>query len=212
MAESEALTELQREVLRLFFALPESAGFLLTGGAALLATGLSERPSADVDLFSSELAAGVGPAVDAFVAACQRPGWNVVVIRDAATFCRLHVSAPIGEVLVDLAVDSPPTGPPFVTSLAPTYPLRELAARKALALFDRAAARDFADLLSLSRHFDVDAILTDAADLDPGFDRAVFAQMLDTIERFTDDELRATSADSGELRQFTAALARRLRA
>jgi hypothetical protein len=36
--------------------------------------------------------------------------------------------------------------------------------------------------------------------------------MLDTIERFTDDELRATSADSGELRQFTAALARRLRA
>jgi hypothetical protein len=112
-------------------------------------------------------------------------------------------SAPIGEVLVDFAVDSPPTGPPFVTSLAPTYPLGELAARKALALFDRAAARDFADLLSLSRHFDVDAILTDAADLDPGFDRAVFAQMLDTIERFTDDELRATSADSGELRQFT---------
>jgi hypothetical protein len=131
---------------RLFFALPESAAFLLAGGAALLATGLSERPSAYVDLFSSELAAGVGPAVKAFVfsselaagvgpavkafvAACRRPGWIVVVIRDAATFCRLHVSAPIEEVLADLTVDSPPTGPPFVTSLAPTFPPREIALR-----------------------------------------------------------------------------------
>jgi hypothetical protein len=114
---------------RLFFALPESAAFLLAGGAALLATGLSERPSAYVDLFSSELAAGVGPAVKAFVAACRRPGWIVVVIRDAATFCRLHVSAPIEEVLADLTVDSPPTGPPFVTSLAPTFPRREIALR-----------------------------------------------------------------------------------
>lgn len=114
---------------RLFFALPESAAFLLAGGAALLATGLSERPSAYVDLFSSELAAGVGPAVKAFVAACRRPGWIVVVIRDAATFCRLHVSAPIEEVLADLTVDSPPTGPPFATSLAPTFPRREIALR-----------------------------------------------------------------------------------
>jgi hypothetical protein len=114
---------------RLFFALPESAAFLLAGGAALLATGLSERPSAYVDLFSSELAAGVGPAVKAFVAACRRPGWIVVVIRDAATFCRLHVSAPIEEVLADLTVDSPPTSPPFVASLAPTFPRREIALR-----------------------------------------------------------------------------------
>lgn len=37
MAES-ALTQLQRAVLELFFDLPESDGFVLAGGAALVAT------------------------------------------------------------------------------------------------------------------------------------------------------------------------------
>jgi len=49
---------LQREILRLFFELPESSGFVLAGGAALIANGLSERPTQDVDLFSSDLAYG----------------------------------------------------------------------------------------------------------------------------------------------------------
>lgn len=49
-----ALTELQREILRLFFDLPESSGFVIAGGAALVASGLSERPTKDVDLFSGD--------------------------------------------------------------------------------------------------------------------------------------------------------------
>ncbi len=212
MAESDALTELQREVLRCFFALPESAGFLLTGGAALLAAGLSDRPSQDVDLFGTELAVGIVPGADAFEAACGERGWAVTRIRDATTFRRIHLTTPTGEVLVDFAVDAPPQGPPHRTSLAPTYPLPELAARKALALFDRAAARDFADLLVLSRHFEVDAMLEDAAALDDGFDMTVFVDMLATIDRFTDAELLETTADPAELREFVARLTRRLRA
>lgn len=46
-------TELQREILAFFFALPQSAGYLLAGGAALIATGLSTRPTDDLDLFGS---------------------------------------------------------------------------------------------------------------------------------------------------------------
>ena len=211
MPESKALTELQREVLRLFFALPESAGFLLTGGAALLAAGLSDRPSDDLDLFSTELAVGIGPAADALEAACSQREWQTTRLRDAVTFRRVHLTTPRGEVLVDFAVDSPPEGPPHLTSLAPTYPLRELAARKALALFDRAAARDLADLLVLSRHFDMALILDDAATLDEGFDLTVFVDMLTTIDRFTDDELRETTADPAELRAFVAQLVQVLR-
>lgn len=69
-----ALTELQREVLRLFFELPESAGFVLAGGAALVASGLSERPTQDVDLFGGDLATGVGAAADALESACLEQG------------------------------------------------------------------------------------------------------------------------------------------
>ncbi len=52
MAET-GLNDLQVEVLRLFFSLPESHGFVLAGGAGLVAAGLSERPTEDIDLFSA---------------------------------------------------------------------------------------------------------------------------------------------------------------
>lgn len=47
------LTALQIEASRLFFTLPESAGFAVAGGAALLAQGLIHRPTVDVDLPTS---------------------------------------------------------------------------------------------------------------------------------------------------------------
>jgi hypothetical protein len=45
------LPAFQLEVARLFFALPASQGFLLAGGAALLAQHLTARPTEDLDFF-----------------------------------------------------------------------------------------------------------------------------------------------------------------
>lgn len=47
------LTAFQMEVARLFFALPESEGFLLAGGAALLAQRLTARSTEDLDFFTA---------------------------------------------------------------------------------------------------------------------------------------------------------------
>lgn len=71
------LTELQRAVLELFFTLPEAEGFALAGGAGLLATGLSTRPTSDLDLFGSDPAAGITPAANALEATCSGRGWSV---------------------------------------------------------------------------------------------------------------------------------------
>ena len=46
------LTAFQVEVAQLFFALPASAGFLLAGGAALVAQHLTSRPTHDLDFFT----------------------------------------------------------------------------------------------------------------------------------------------------------------
>jgi hypothetical protein len=46
----------------------------------------------------------------------------------------------------ELAVNAPPDLPFSVTSAGPTLAPEELAGHKLLALFDRAAARDFADV------------------------------------------------------------------
>ena len=44
----------QREIASVFFGLRQSEGFVLVGGAALLALGLSERPTLDFDFFTGD--------------------------------------------------------------------------------------------------------------------------------------------------------------
>jgi len=60
--ERRRLTALQVEVARLFFALEESVGYLVAGGAALLASDLIARPTEDLDLFASAPATSVTAA------------------------------------------------------------------------------------------------------------------------------------------------------
>src|SRR5690348_1306281 len=52
----------------------------------------------------------------------------------------------------------------------PTLAPEELAGHKLLALFDRAAARDFADVYVLAHRFGKDVLLARAAQIDAGFD------------------------------------------
>lgn len=143
-----ALTAFQVHVAQVFFALPASSGFLLAGGAALLAQHLSERPTQDLDLFTRG-PHDVTAARDAFSAACAERGWSVQRLANTPTFCRLVVRGG-EELVVDLAVDSPPIRAATASFLGPTFAPVELAGRKVLALFDRAAARDFVDVLAWS--------------------------------------------------------------
>ena len=201
MAES-ALTDLQRAVLELFFGLPESEGFVLAGGAGLVASGLTDPPTQDVDLFGSDAATGIAAVADAFEAACADHGWTAECIRDSTTFRRLVVCSAHDELLVDLAVDSPPLGVTTITAVGPTYPPEELAARKLLALFDRAEARDFVDVHALSERFDLDQLLNLAAQLDGGFTPALLAEMLAAHRRFGDDDFVELGGDPTQVRAF----------
>ena len=71
--ERSHLTTLQVEVASLFFDLDEAAGYLVAGGAALLASDLIARPTEDLDLFTSPPATSVTVAKDAFVRALETP-------------------------------------------------------------------------------------------------------------------------------------------
>lgn len=83
MADS-GLNDLQVEVLRLFFTLPASEGFVLAGGAGLVAAGLSTRPTEDLDLFSAT--ASVEAAGDALEAAVLERQWGSERVQDSPTF------------------------------------------------------------------------------------------------------------------------------
>src|SRR5438874_10760192 len=163
MTEGETepdLSAFQLEVTRLFCALPASKGFLLAGGAALLAQHLTARPTEDLDFFTSP-----SVATSPTHAMPWRP--------------------------------QPASGP----TLAP----EELAGHKLLALFDRAAARDFADVYVLAHRFGKDVLLARATQIDAGFDTKALADMIATLGRFTDDEIPVPDGSSAaDLRTFYA--------
>ena len=106
-------------------------------------------------------------------------------------------------VIVDLAVNAPPDLAPSATEAGPTLAPEELAGHKLLALFDRAAARDFADVYVLARRFGKDVLLARATQIDAGFDAEVLAGMIATLERLTDDEIPVPNGSSAaDLRAF----------
>lgn len=204
------LTPFQLDVAQMFFSLPASAGFLLAGGAALAAQRLTTRPTRDLDFFTGPGRGDVAAARDAFEAAAQVRGWTVERVHDSDTFCRIVVCGP-EDLLVDLALDSAPNRPSTASVAGPTFGLEELAGRKVIALFDRAEARDFADVYVLAQRYDKHRLLAWAAEVDAGFSLAVFADMTGAVSRFGDDELPVDASETGALREFFTAWAAELR-
>lgn len=95
-ADGGRLTAFQVQVAQLFFGPPASDGFLLAGGGgALLAHGLTARPTQDLDSFTRPGAGDVGMARDQLLAAAGEHDWDVEVVQDSDTFCRLLIA---GEV------------------------------------------------------------------------------------------------------------------
>ena len=197
------LTSFQLEVAALFFQLPASKGFLLAGDAALAAQHLTTRPTQDLDFFTSPGQGEVAATRDEFIAAARDRGWELQVFRDEPTLCRLQITG-ADELLVDIALDATPGHPPVASIAGPTFDPSELAGRKVIALFDRAAARDFADVFVLSTSFGKDELLRLAAEVDAGFDPKVLAGMFDMLVRYTDRDLSLGSVDPSAVRAFFA--------
>ena len=209
-AHSEVLTAFQIEVTQVFFTLPASERFLLAGGAALLAQNLTVRPTQDLDLFTRQ-PGDVARARDELVCEAVRRGWTVVIHQGGEDFCRLTVHGP-QDVLVDLVLESPPTMPAMASFIGPTFAPQELAGRKLLALFDRAAARDFADVYVLAQRYGKAVLLQRAHEIDAGLDHQVLATYMRTLDRFTDVELPVAPADRAPMRAFFTAWAAELTA
>jgi hypothetical protein len=122
-------------------------------------------------------------------------------VQDSETFCRLLVHGP-EDLLVDLAVDSAPGRPASASIAGPTFAPDELAGRKVIALFDRAAARDFVDVYALGRRFSKTGLLELAREVDSGFDVRVFIDMLRHLARYGDVDLALGDVDIAALRAF----------
>lgn len=108
------LTDFQAEVARLFFSLPAAGGFLLAGGGALLASGLTTCPTEDLDFFGERGRSDVVAPGEQLEAAAIARGWEVDRIQVSESFARLHVHGG-ADVLVHIAIDVSAGHPPVVS-------------------------------------------------------------------------------------------------
>ena len=195
------LTSLQEKVASLFFSLPESAGFALAGGGALVVRGDVSRTTHDLDFFSSQ-PEDVPSAAQALREALSRVGLAFETVRSAASFVRLVVTQPDGEqVLVDISRDFR-LREPDSSRLGPVLSADDLAADKTLALFGRAEARDFVDVFFLARKLGVDRLLELAKEKDSGFDLYYLAGMLGQLERHRREEFAVDDETFSQLVAF----------
>lgn len=208
MSESAPITAFQVEVANVFFALPEASSFLLAGGLALLAQGMSVRPTEDMDAFTSN-PDDVQRASEAFQAAACSRGWGVEVMRASETFVRLQVEGS-EQILVDLALDSPPGLPSMMSILGPTYAPDELAARKLLALFGRALPRDFVDVYRVTRSRSESELLELARSIDPGLEEGQLVLAMGQLARYSDSQLDIGPEEIDAMRAYFDEWTRRL--
>lgn len=177
------LTPFQLEVARPFFSVPAGHAFLLP---VALPCASRNRPTDQRRTWTSSLRAGWvtsrGPGMSS-----PRPrarGWTVEHLERSSEFGRMLIDGQEDELVVDLALDSRPGMPATASVAGPTFAPEELAGRKLIALFDRAAARDFVDALALARLFGKPALLARAAMIDLGFDTQVLAAMFAHLDAY----------------------------
>lgn len=188
-----ALSPYQLNIAHILFALPAADGFALAGGSALVIHGTIDRPTRDIDAFIA--AKHQTPPGDVTVLAEQlqralnAQAWSVDVIRQHQTFTRLVAAKDQNSVEIDLAVDSPPLFPIEIVDGLPLLAAQDLAARKILAIIDRAEGRDFTDLDALQKQYGQHSCIGWAQQLDRALTTSVIADAFGKISRLDDAEL-----------------------
>jgi len=204
------LSELQLRVATLAFELPEARGFALAGGGALIIHGIVDRSTNDLGCF--------GPtrdSVDAFWPAIESALVDAGLEVDrgvvAHGYATLYITDPksAARTQIDVGFD-PAFRLPTTTAIGPIRALDDLAGDKLLALFGRAAPRDFVDVHALRTRYSRHQLEALAAAKDLGFNLDVLRDafgVLGSLPRRTfevddptfDDLRREFAAWSSEL-------------
>jgi hypothetical protein len=145
-----------------------------------------QRRTRDLDFFGLTPAA-VDRLVPAVERALREAGFAVQHIQENPGFARLVVESGDDRTEVDLAADAR-LFPAEPGRPAPTLSGEELAVDKVLAVFGRAEARDFIDLMAVEGRYGLGRLCELAVEKDRGFTPAMFAGMLGQFGRLRRQE------------------------
>ncbi|OGL38454.1 MAG: hypothetical protein A2042_08520 [Candidatus Schekmanbacteria bacterium GWA2_38_11] len=206
----EILTNLQKKILNLISSIPDKEAFYLTGGTALSAFFLKHRKSLDLDFFTNveELIPSFSQKLESSL---EKKIFTVERLRGFHSFVELSISSGKDSTIIHFALDSPfrfeqPTDSAEIPGLR-IDSLIDIASNKVLALFGRAALRDFIDVYFLVKeNFSKNKLLEKSRTKDPGFDLYWLGVAMERINDFSDDSqdmhLLTRSCTINELKDF----------
>jgi hypothetical protein len=191
------LDDLQQQVAAVVLRAAKRHGFALAGGCALIAHGVVDRRTEDVDLFTDR-EGGVEAAATAVEASLEAAGFQVG--REDKTAGLADVFPGMGEGLAEWIITAPNGEqvrlqiayfdrhhPPVTMDIGPVLDLSDVIAGKVVALASRAAERDYVDTAAaIGQGFDVAQLIGLARDLDPGLEEQDFAEAGDRLDHMTD--------------------------
>ena len=190
------LDELHAAVAAIALGAAGRHGFALGGGNALIAHGVIDRPTEDVDLFTDE-DDGVTAAAGAVEAALRAAGFGAE--RQDKTAGLADVFYGMGDGLAEWIV----TGPggrqmmlqmayfdrdrrPVTMDIGPVLDLEDVVGSKVCALASRVEPRDYVDTAAALERYSVDQLIAYAKRLDPGLTDRDFADAGRQLDRMPD--------------------------
>ncbi len=138
-----AMQDLHRRLLQVGLEAGADLGLVLAGGYALMAHGLVDRPSQDVD-FATSSALPMADIVARLGTAYRTAGFTVEPIEGNARMARPEVFAPDIRCEVDVMKEA--IGPPRSVVHRPVLAFDDAIGLKVRALHDRSTHRDFIDV------------------------------------------------------------------
>ena len=212
------VSDLHREVTAVALRAASRHGFALGGGNALIAHGVIDRITQDVDLFTDE-EHGVEAAAGAVEAALQAAGFEAE--REDKTAGLSDVFEGMGEGLADWTITAPGgeqmmlqmayfdrASRPVIMEFGPVLALEDVVGGKVCALASRAVPRDYLDTAAALERYTVAELIDFARRLDPGLtyqDFADAARRLDKVDDGWFASLGLTGPDIAALRERFAA-------
>jgi len=212
------VSERHRQVAAVALRAASQHGFALAGGNALIAHGVIDRITQDVDLFTDE-EHGVEAAAAAVEAALRAAGFDAE--REDKTAGLADVFEGMGEGLAEWTITAPSgqqmmlqmayfdrARRPVIMEFGPVLDLEDAIGGKIGALATRAAPRDYLDTAAALTRYTVTELIGFATRLDPGLTDQDFAdagRRLDQVEDGWFASLGLSRRDVTALRErFTA--------
>lgn len=163
-------------------------GFALAGAGALIAHGLVDRSTEDLDLFSP-LPGGASQVTAALQQALQDAGFDVTVDSTRTVtggdFARLEVTRGDRSVQIDLGRDWRQY-PPVLLAVGPVLHLDDAVGNKVDAMIGRGLPRDYLDVAAALRRYDREQLLELGFRRDPGLRVTDVALAMHKLDQLSD--------------------------